>query len=599
MNKLIVFFKKLPKYFKSFTKVFHSRSMSTQLIITLILIFASFFLLQTILNSQFFEQYYTQQEFNDISVDLTTYVDNMNDPEKDYYDEMYDFTSRRNAYSVVVSGAFRLLVSSHTDYTIVIEDSTTLEQYAIIVPNNDYNYTLEESLSLTIHQYNDNLYSPTSITTTVNIFSNPTICTIVDCFNIDGRVVEINKPNNLNYLFADNYIVNQELIKLSSGSISLTEFEYSPGRYWYKSEDGSIDTLVFVHELRTWDYIVTVIPAENPTDIINIISSYNYYVYMTAIVIIFLWSFRLSNIISKPIKNIELVAREIAALNFNVNANEFNNKENASLSKSINLISRNLKETLETLNKRNEEVMSLYDEQSKQVSLRKQLVSSISHELKTPLMIMQVTIQGIIDGIVPETDQEKELLNVVEEINKSSLMIQDMLQISRLDDTHSKLEISELNLSDCVRYFIADFDSIIKKYELNLELNIKDNVIIEADNKLINRAISNFFTNAIKYTPENQKIYIEVSETDEKAYFEITNFGTKIKKEDLDKIWIPFFRGQKPFENERLKNRGTGIGLYLVSEILKAHNCEFGLKNTKNGVTAFFYINKKYNELVE
>ena len=108
---------------------------------------------------------------------------------------------------------------------------------------------------------------------------------------------------------------------------------------------------------------------------------------MTAIVILFLWSFRLSSIISKPVQNIELVAKEIANLNFNVEAHEYSNRENASLTRSINLISRNLKETLETINNRNEEMTSLYDAQTKQVTLKKQLVSSISHELKTPLMI--------------------------------------------------------------------------------------------------------------------------------------------------------------------------------------------------------------------
>jgi len=294
----------------------------------------------------------------------------------------------------------------------------------------------------------------------------------------------------------------------------------------------------------------------------------------------------------KPIQNIEGVAREISALNFNVEAHEYTNKENESLSNSINLISRNLKETLEAINTKNLEVTKLYDEQLKQVTLKKQLVSSISHELKTPLMIMQVTIQGILDGIIEDVDQEKELNNVIEEINKSSIMIQDMLQIYRLDDANTQLEISEFDLSKTVCYFINDFENAIRKYNFDVDINVQDEVFVEADFKLIKRVISNFITNAIKYTPENEKIYVEVSEHRDQVYFELTNYGIQVNESEIDKIWLPFYRLEQE-DTFRVKSKGSGIGLYLVSEILKAHQAEFGIKNVKNGVKAFFKLNKK------
>jgi len=591
MNKTKSFFKKMPNVFKSVSNIFHARSMSTQLIITIVLLFSSFFILQSVLNSQFFAKFYTQQEFNNIHTDLIDYVDSMNEEDADYYDLMYDFTTNENAYTVITSGDFRAYISSNNNFSITVKDITNNEIYKVLIPNNTYDYSLDENISMSLYVYNDEFYSPATINTTSNIFSNSSICTHEPCITITGKITEINKPNNLNYMFADNNIVNQELIKLSGNFIDIGTHEYEYG-YWYKSVDGPFDTLIFIHELE-WDYIVTIIPIENPQDIISIISTYNYYVYMTAIAILFLWSFRLSSIITKPVQNIELVAKEISNLNFNVEAHEYNNRENASLTRSINLISRNLKETLETLNNRNLEMTRLYDDQTKQVSLKKQLVSSISHELKTPLMIMQVTIQGILDGVIPEEDHQNELLNVVEEINKSSIMIQDMLQIYRLDDAQSELEISEFSLSNCIYVFIDEFDKVIKTHNLKINLNIKKDVIIEADNKLIKRVISNFFTNAIKYTPENQQIDIEISETKDQAYFELINHGAMIDPGNLENIWMPFFRGETENTSNRLKTKGTGIGLYLVSEILKAHNCEFGIVNVNQGVKSYFYINKK------
>lgn len=583
--------KPVNKFFKFILNLFRHRSMSTQLIATIVLLFASFFLLQSILNSQFFAEYYTTQEFNNIHADLIEYTEKMNEQNSDYYDEMYEFTSNKNAYSVVTSRDFRFLESTESDYTIIVEDNVNFELYKILIPDNSYNYTLNENIELSLYITITELYSPSSITTEDTIVYNSNVCSLVNCMTVSGAVVEVNKPNNLNYKFADSNIVNQELIKLSNDSFDISLYEYEDG-YWYKSTDGPYDTLVFIHELD-WRYIVTIIPIENPDGIISIISNYNYYVYMTAIVVLFLWSFRLSNIISKPIKNIELVAKEIADLNFNVEAQEYNNRENASLTRSINLISKNLKETLETLNKRNEEMTSLYDDQTKQVTLKKQLVSSISHELKTPLMIMQVTIQGILDDVIPEDVQENELLNVIDEINKSSIMIQDMLQIYRLDDAQSELEVSEFSLSNCIHLIIEDFDNLIKKHNFQIKLNVKDNIMIEADHKLIKRVISNFFTNAIKYTPENESIEIKISDSKNEAYFELINYGAAIEPQNLKNIWMPFFRGEDINNDERLKTKGTGIGLYLVSEILKAHSCKFGIENVDNGVKSYFYINKK------
>jgi signal transduction histidine kinase len=577
-------------------RLFKARSISTQMILTIILIFASFFVLQSILNVAFFRNFYTTQEFDRIHNTLMDYIDEMNQNDTDYYDEMYAFTTEHNAYSVIVDGRYRVLRSSTTNYTVTIEEGTTTTTYRFLVPDNDHEYDLGESITATLYPYADDLYAPAILEQGGTPFYNAgTDCTEETCFEVSGTVTSIDKPNNMNYVFDENNLIQHEIAKLSSNPDFLDEFAYDSGGaegYWYRSTDGPIDSLVFVHNLKTWNWIVTVVPIVDTGDVIDIVSNYNYYVYATAIVIIFIWSFRISTIMSKPIRNIELVAREIARLNFNVEAKEFNNKENESLSRSINLIASNLKTTLETLNTKNQELLSLYDEQSKQVSLKKQLVSSISHELKTPLMIMQVTIQAILDGIIPDAEQEKELNNLLLEINKSSMMIQDMLQIYRLDDANTKLDICEFDLAKTVRFFQEDFQQAIRRYELNVDANLQDDAFVEADQKLIKRVISNFLTNAIKYTPTGGDIYIEVSDQGDRIYFELTNYGTTIADEDMDKIWMPFYRTHQE-ELHPSKTKGSGIGLYLVSEILKAHNAEFGIDNVKNGVKAYFYLPKK------
>ncbi len=594
MNNLKKLFNQLKTKYPFIKLKKYKFSLSTQIIFTLFLVFVSFFTLQTILNSQFFHNYYSDKEFDNVNESILTYVEQMNKSDNDYFEEMYGFVTSKNVYSIITTKTFRILESSYTDYTINITANNDVE-YTLLIPNNTLEFNLEETLSIELSLYNEEYYYPYEIQRNgIFVYQNSTPCLDNSCLEITGVVTEISRPNNLNYQFSDNTIVQTELSKLANGYIDFSEHQYSDG-YWYKSTDNAIDTLVFIHELKNWDYIITIVPIEDTGSIINIVSQYNYYVYLTAIAIIFLWSFRLSSIISKPIQNIETVAKDIANLKFDVTANEYNNKENASLSNSINLISKNLKNALDTLNNKNEELTQLYEEQSKQVELKKRLVSSISHELKTPLMIIQVIIQGISDGVIDEKDMKEELSTVLSEINKSSMMIQDMLQIYRLDDSETLLDISEFNITSEVKRLLNDFDQIIKKQDLIIEFFGED-IYIDADVKLVRRVISNFITNAVRYTPKGEKIQINLSKTSNEFTFEILNYGVNIHNKEINNIWLPFYRGTQTNYADN-KQIGSGIGLYLVKEILKAHKADFGINNVNNAVRAYFTFTIKNDSL--
>lgn len=566
-------------------------SLSTQIIFTLFLVFVSFFVLQSILNFQFFRNYYSDREFESVNASIVSYVDEMNDSDSDYYQEMVDFVSNQNVYSVITTRTFRILDSSYDDYSVKIYDPNTDEEYIFLVPDNALEFDTGETISIRMSLYNNNQYYPLEIIRdTIEIYHSIDGCPTNNCINVTGVISEIYRPDNLNYQFSDNSIIQYELSKLMSGQINYSDYAYEHG-YWYKSSDGGTDKLVFIQELKNWDYIVTIVPIEDTDTIIGIVSQYNYYVYLTAVAIIFLWSFRLSAIISKPIQRIEEVARDISNLNFEIVADTYNNKETASLSNSMNLISNNLRDALETLNNKNEELTTLYEEQSKQVELKKQLVSSISHELKTPLMIMQVIIQGISDGVIEKDDIKDELSTVLSEINKSSIMIQDMLQIYRLDDSSTLLDITQFDVSNEIDTLLIEFDQIIKKQTLTIEFDSKS-IFIEADLKLLRRAMSNFITNAIKYTPNGGLIKINLAKTDNSFSFEIINYGVNIHNNEIQNIWLPFYRGSMKNYSDH-KQTGSGIGLYLVKEILNAHNADYGIVNIHNAVRAYFSIPQK------
>ena len=150
-----------------------------------------------------------------------------------------------------------------------------------------------------------------------------------------------------------------------------------------------------------------------------------------------------------------------------------------------------------------------------------------------------------------------------------------------------KLKTSRFKLNVLVENVLHETLPIAQNKKLKVKLNITTPVYMDADEELIGQVVSNFITNAFKYT-ENRNI-VEINILDQKSsiIFEVINYGSKINSENLEKIWLPFFR-----ENENVDSSSTGMGLYIVKSILDTHGYEYGVVNIENGVRSYFKVNK-------
>jgi len=227
LNKFFGKVKKITvKAWNNIFKAFKARSISTQLIITIILIFASFFILQAFLNSTFLTTYYTDKEFDDIHADLVIYVDKMNADNADHFDEMDDFSQNQFAYTVIVDSDYRILESTFTEYTIQVKEVLSDTTYNIIVLDNDEDYSVNDELSVTLAPYNGSLYQPLSISKegVLTEYNGPS-CDEVTCVSALVTVTLVNKPNNLNYRAANLPIVLDEIHKLENDQIELQNYK--------------------------------------------------------------------------------------------------------------------------------------------------------------------------------------------------------------------------------------------------------------------------------------------------------------------------------------------------------------------------------------
>ncbi len=289
-------------------------------------------------------------------------------------------------------------------------------------------------------------------------------------------------------------------------------------------------------------------------------------VYILASLMSLFMSIVISYMLTRRIKKIDQSTQQIANNNFNVKLNEKSHDELGTLSKNINMMSQQLKQTIEQLNQEIAKVKELE-------SLRKDFVNQFTHEMKTPL--------GIINGyseLIEETENEEEMNRYLSIINKETTrinqLIQSMLDLSRLEAGKVELYREEFDLEDLVTEIIDEYEVLLMKKNAKIEVNVI-NKQINADKKQLSTVIHNFISNAIKHVDMNGKIVLEINHG-----LSVYNDGEKILEKDLNSIWYTFVTHDQ---------QGSGLGLAICKSILELHEYNYGVQNVKNGVKFYFY----------
>lgn len=281
---------------------------------------------------------------------------------------------------------------------------------------------------------------------------------------------------------------------------------------------------------------------------------------------IVLFSYLISYMTTKRIKEIDRVAMEITNNNFEGVLDTKGHDELSSLSSHINTMSSNLKRNIDALNLE-------IDQVKKMEQLRKEFIAQFTHEIKTPLAI----INGNIDLLENVEDIDKKD-KYIEVINKEIAVINDlvlqMLDLSKLEAKAITLDKKEIDLRELSEDIIDDYEQLLMDKKLKIEIQ-GEGVLIVGDRKRIEMVIQNYLSNAIKHAFINSTIKIKIKENE----FSIENKGKQIDENRMDSIWESFVSDDQ---------KGTGLGLAIVRNILELHEMSYGVYNLQGGVEFYF-----------
>ena len=292
----------------------------------------------------------------------------------------------------------------------------------------------------------------------------------------------------------------------------------------------------------------------------------NFPLLLGGVLFIVLFSYLISYMTTKRIKEIDRVAMEITNNNFKGVLDTKGNDELSSLSSHINTMSSNLKRNIDALNLE-------IDQVKKMEQLRKEFIAQFTHEIKTPLAI----INGNID-LLENVDDEDKKAKYIEVINKEISVINDlvlqMLDLSKLEAKAVTLDKKEIDLRELTEDIVDDYEQLLMDKKLKIEIQGED-VLIVSDRKRIEMVIQNYLSNAIKHAFINSTIKIKIKENK----FSIENKGKQIDEKRMDTIWESFVSDDQ---------KGTGLGLAIVRNILELHEMSYGVHNLEDGVEFYF-----------
>ncbi len=305
--------------------------------------------------------------------------------------------------------------------------------------------------------------------------------------------------------------------------------------------------------------------------------------------LLFVWFF--SQKITKPIMELAELSQRMANLDFNAKYTSGGENEIGILGGNFNLMSKRLEETITELKRANNQLQKDIEQKEKIEDMRNEFLGNVSHELKTPIALIQGYAEGLRDGITEDPESMEFYCDVIiDEANKMNQMVKNLLTLNQLEFGDEDLEITRFNLVSLIRGVLASCEILLQQAEAEVDCVTEEEVYVWADEFKTEQVFRNYLTNAIHHVDNEKRIEIRIIPQGDTVRVTVFNSGKPIPEEDIAKLWDKFYKVDKAHTREY---GGNGIGLSIVKAIMESFHQQYGVKNYDNGVEFWFELDSK------
>jgi signal transduction histidine kinase len=360
--------------------------------------------------------------------------------------------------------------------------------------------------------------------------------------------------------------------------------------YSYTNGETNTTNIVAINYNSDKTEIIFALSSLQPVnEAVSIIEKLYLYFAIAAVLFTVILALIYSNMIAKPLVKINKIATKMAQLDFSEKCEINNEDEIGNVASSLNFLSENLDTALTSLQQANTKLNADIEKERRLERMRKEFVAAVSHELKTPISLIDGYAVGLKDNIFEGEDKDYYLDIIIDEAEKMGNLVSDMLDLSYLESGSFKLSPQEFNITELIQRTLKKYETLIVERKVELQTNLFDELNVFADWSRLEQVFTNFITNAIRHVNEEGSICVNMIEHNDLVSIEVENSGSHISEEDLTKIWDKFYKIDKA---RTRKLGGTGIGLSIVKNILAHHGYSFGAENTDKGVKFYFCVPK-------
>ena len=331
-------------------------------------------------------------------------------------------------------------------------------------------------------------------------------------------------------------------------------------------------------------------PLSSIGESVRLANQFLLYVGMIAVLIGALVVYLVAKQITMPIYKLSNLSERMSDLDFNAKyeSGKHDMEEIQVLGNSMNTLSERLEETISELKSANNQLTKDIEEKTKIDEMRKDFIANVSHELKTPIALIQGYAEGLQEGMGEEKESRDYYCDViVDEANKMNKMVKQLLTLSSLESGNDKPVMDRFNLTELVRGVVNASKILLEQNEIQVDFDAQTPVYVWADEFKIEQVVTNYLSNAIHHIDGEKKIIIKMLPENNIVRVSVFNTGTPIPEDAIPNLWTKFYKVDKA---RTRAYGGTGIGLSIVKAIMDAHNQQYGVKNWENGVEFWFTL---------
>lgn len=292
--------------------------------------------------------------------------------------------------------------------------------------------------------------------------------------------------------------------------------------------------------------------------------------------------------ITKPIKTLNRISEQMVHLDFEAKYDGTAKNEIGMLGENMNKLSESLEQSISELKTANNELQRDIEKKEQIDAMRKEFLANVSHELKTPIALIQGYAEGLVEAVSDDPESQKFYCEVImDEASKMNNMVQKLLTLNQLEFGNDVVTMERFDITALIRNYIQSAAILTKQNEIQVCMDEYPSLYVWGDEFKTEEVFMNYFSNAVNHCAGERKIVVTMEQKEKTIRVGVFNTGAPIPEESLPHLWEKFYKVDKARTREY---GGSGVGLSIVKAIMESMNRDYGVENYENGVLFWFEL---------